>query len=99
MCIPCGPRWNGPSGRPAFQTLDDCSSSIFLAEAKEKYPDNEKAVEEIKEFIVQNIDHTEKWIIDRAVNTKNLLAYIWAEEDNRVILHKFYLAEKRKTKA
>ena len=97
MCIPCGPRWRGSPGRTAFHTLDDILS-FPLKQAKEKYPNNDAALEKIKAYIVENIEHTTKWMINDLYLEDIELARIGAIEENRVLLKKFYSAEKKKLK-
>ena len=99
MCVPCGPRWRGTPGRSAFCTLDAYCLHHNEEKVLEKYPDPEAALDEIRAYITAHIDHTEKWIINELVLKNELLASIWARQENRDPMHKFYLAEKRKKAA
>jgi len=91
MCLPLGPCIGG---RSAFKTIYDCKCHCSLEKAAMKYPDSGVAVSEIKHMIDLHIDHTEKWLVDHLYWRDPELGRMYAEEDIRKVVHKYYLDKK-----
>ena len=97
MCYPGGPRYGNP-GRTAFITIEECRA-FPLEAALEKYPDNEEAMDLLKEYIRRYIEHTDRWMINELYHTDRCLARIAAIPENYKYFTRCYRILKRMYKA